>query len=268
MGNLSDWSAVSGIISGSIDLFHFVKEHIPNTSSPEKKVLPTPVSISIQEEQEQIEPYRIQLGRRHKSLRENILQLNPREMASFYDFEETEKLEKCEAGLEEFPTKAMKKLEDFFFVDPKYLQEGGNVIFHSFFNDKCKRFVNDGFRPYFLCGPNFEADGLAFLIFCKEDEGGYWRMIGSTDHAGFRSSGGGGAHIIYNLIDSMLDPDMSFFRPKTLCLDVSAEEWEKLRNGRWYNKGMRRCCGTANNEATDIYERRFLRAQRRAHAQE
>jgi hypothetical protein len=261
--NMVDWSAVSGMI----DVFRLVKEHLPSTSSPEKKVLPPPISPPVQEEQEkqeQIEPYQAQLGQRHKYLRKKILQLNPREMSDFYGFEKVKQLEDCEAGLDEFPTKAIKRLEEFFFVSPKYLQEGNNVIFQSFFSDNCQRFVDEEFRSYFLCGPSFQEgqkDGLAYLVFCKE-EGGYWRIIRSNVHAGFYSQGGGG-HIIKALIDSMLNPDMSFCRPKTLCLDVSAEEWEKLCTCRWYNKGMH-ISGLANYKATDIYEHRFLRAQIRA----
>jgi hypothetical protein len=201
-------------------------------------------------------------------LREKILQLKLREMADFYGFEKVKQLEECEAGLDEFPTKAIERLEEFFFVSPKYLQEGKTPIFQSFFSDDCQRFVNEGFRPYFLCGPSFQEDqkdGLAYLVFCKE-EGGYWRMIRSNVHAGFYSQGGGG-HIIKALIDSMLDPDMSFLRPKTLCQDVSAEEWGKLCNGRWYDKGMDEYYRFANHKATDIFEYRFLRAQNRADVQ-
>jgi hypothetical protein len=260
MGNLSDWSAVSGVISGSIDLYHLIKEHIPRTSSSEKEVPPTLVSSPVQEEQEQIEPYRTQLGRRHKSLRENILQLNPREMASFYDFEETEKLEKCEAGLEEFPTKAIKKLEDFFFVNPKYLQEEKKPIFQNFriscTRADCRRLLEQSFHPYFLCSPRFNYDGFAYLVFWKE-EGGYWRMVRSDVPCGFRSNGGG-ANNIYQLIYSMLDLDVDPRWSNFLCLDVSQEEWSNLNKGCWYNKGMRRGYGgTANNEAREIYERWF-----------
>jgi hypothetical protein len=257
MGNLSDWSAVSGIISGSIDLFHFVKEHIPRTSSPKKEVPPTLVSLPLEEEQEEGEPYETQLGRHHKFLRKNILKLNPREMANFYGFEKAKQLEECEAGLEEFPTKAIKKLEDFFFINPNYLQEGENLIFQSFTSyprADCRRFLEQEFYPYFLCAPSFQKDGLAYLVFWKEDKG-YRRMIRSCTEDSFYS--GGSANSICSLIHSMLDLNVDLYRSEISYLNVSEEEWEKLSNLSWYNKGMLGCRGNANNEAREIYERWF-----------
>lgn len=265
MGNLSDWSAVSGVISGSIDLYHLIKEHIPRTSSPEKEVPPTPVSPPVQEEQKQVGQYKTQLGPRHKTLREDILDLSPREMADFYGFEETEQLERCEAGLAEFPTEAMKRLEEFFFINPKYLQKGENFIFQPFINyprDDCRRFLEQGFEPYFLCDPSFQSfqkDGLAYLVFSKKDEG-YWRMIHSNTVDSFYSKGA--ANSICSLINSMLDLNTGLRWSNLLCLNASEEEWEDLSKGHWYNKGMRGYPGyhnrrTVNHEATEIYERWF-----------
>jgi hypothetical protein len=258
---MENWSAVSGIISGSIDLFHFVKEHIPRTSSPEKKVLPALISPPVQDEQEPVEKYQVQLGRRHKYLREDILDLDRREMANFYGFKKAEQLEDCEAGLDEFPTEAMKKLEEIFFINPKYLQKGENLIFQSFISyprDDCRRFLEQGFYPYFLCAPSFQKDGLAYLVFWKEDKG-YRRMIRSCTEDSFYS--GGSANSICSLIYSMLDLNVDLYRSNISYLNVSEEEWEKLSNLSWYNKGILGCRGNANNEARKIYEGWFEAAR-------
>jgi hypothetical protein len=253
---MENWSAVSGMI----DVYRIIKEHIPRTSSPEKEALPAPVSLPVQEEQERIELYKTQLGPRHKILRKDILKLNRREMANFYGFKKTEKLERCEAGLDEFPTEAMKKLEKGFFVNPKYLQEGENYIFQTFriayTRDDCRSFLERDFRPYFLCGPSFQKDGLAYLVFCKQDEG-YWQMVRSSTVGCFHS-GSAGASNIRNLINAMLDLNMELEWPNT-ALTVSTEEWEKLENLRWYNKGMHGYL--ANSEAAEIYERWFREVQ-------
>jgi hypothetical protein len=256
---MENWSALTAIINASRFVIEICEKF--SGSSHEKMIPPTPVSPPVQEEQEQIEPYQTQLGRRHKSLRENILKLNPREMANFYGFEEVEKLEKCEAGLEEFPTKAMKKLEDFFFVDPKYLQEGKNPIFQTFRighkRDDCLRLLKQGFHPYFLCSPSFNHDSLAYLVFWKE-EGGYWQMIRSNS---LFSSGGGGYDNIHNLIDAMLDLDMDPRESDFFCLNVSKKEWDNLNKRCWYNKEMRGYYGAANWEAEEIFESWFEAAQ-------
>lgn len=256
---MENWSALTAIINASrfiIEIFEKL-----SSSSPEKTIPPTPVSLPVQERQEQVEPYQIGLGRRHRDLREKILQLNLREMANFYDFEEVEKLEKCEAGSEEFPTRAIKKLEKIFFVNPKYLQDGENLIFQSFTSyprDDCRRFLEQGFYPYFLCAPSFQKNGLAYLVFWKEDKG-CRRMIRSYTLDSFYS--GGSANSICSLINSMLDLNIDLYRSNISYLNVSEEEWEKLSDLSWYNKGILGCRGTANNEAREIYERWFEAAQ-------
>jgi hypothetical protein len=216
--------------------------------------------------QEELERYQAALGKRHKHLRENFLKLNLREMSDFYGFTKVSDLEDYEAGLDEFPYESLKKLEDFFFVRPEYLQEGGNSIFKNFKiisnTEDCRYFLEQDFHPCFLCDPNFSEIGHAYLVFRKK-EGKFWRKISSETVGGFFSSGGG-RNNIYNFIVPFLDKvignrmiqhlDISFliYGLDISFLNVQEEEWKSLNRGYWYLQGS--CLGAANHEAKDIFK--------------
>lgn len=250
-----DWSTVSGVA----DLYQLVKDIFRSTSSHNAQTSPM---LTTPPPQEQVERYKTGLGRRCEFLRE-VLKLNPRQMADFCGFEKTDYLHDCEAGLDEFPTAAINKLVQVFFIRLEYLQEGKDHIFQDFdivsTKKDCHRFLEQGFRPYFLCSPNFEEYGDAYLVFWKQDEG-YWRMITSNYVGNFYSSGGG-ANNIYNLIDSMLDLHIRPSWSNISFLNVCPEEWDLLEKGCWYNKEMRGYVGAANYQARDIFESWFEKAQ-------
>jgi len=186
-------------------------------------------------------------------------------MADLYGFERVAYLEDCEAGLDEFPTAAMQRLVQVFFISPKYLQEGEEKasIFQSFRfsyeKEDCRRFLEEEFQPTFLCQPDFHKDGLTYLVFSKCDEG-YWRMIKSNCYGSFYSNGGG-KDDIHNLIYAMLDLNIRYSRAR--FLNFKQAEWETLLRGCWYNKGMLGYNGAANYEAYDIFERWYNEAYER-----
>jgi hypothetical protein len=212
------------------------------------------------------ERYQAALGKRHKHLRENFLKLNLREMSDFYGFTKVSDLEDYEAGLDEFPYESLKKLEDFFFVRPEYLEKGGDSIFRKFKiisnTDDCRYFLEQDFHPCFLCDPDFSKTGSAYLVFCKK-EGKFWRKISSEAKGGFFSSGGGRSNI-YNFIVPFLNKFID--KKKIQCLDVSSmihrldisflniqeEEWKSLNWGYWYLQGG--YAEGANHEAEDIFK--------------
>lgn len=198
------------------------------------------------------ERYQVKLGRRHKFLREEILNLNPREMSDFYGFEKVSFLEDCESGVDEFPSDSIRKLIDTFFIEPKYIQEGRYSIFKKFdiisSKNDCKKFLADGFSPQFLCDPDFQKTGFVHLVFYKKDQE-LWRTISSNTTGSFQSNGGGAMNI-YHFIYAILDVDYSSY---ISFVNVSAEEWNKLDNASWYNKGMLGYSGKANHQAIDMF---------------
>jgi hypothetical protein len=149
--------------------------------------------------------FSIELGKRHRHLREDILGINPRRMADFYGFEKVAQLECCEHGDEEFPTAAIKKLRDFFFVSREYLEGEYPQIFDSFdivgSQDDYTKFLRDGFQPYLLCLNEERANLWCWPVFHKEEDGFDRSICGNT--LGYFASTGGGKDNILNLIKAM-----------------------------------------------------------------
>lgn len=85
-----DWSTVSGVA----DQYLLVKDIFRSTRSRKAQTSPM---LTTPPPQEQVERYKTELGRRSKFLREDILKLNPRQMADFCGFEKTDYLHDCEA---------------------------------------------------------------------------------------------------------------------------------------------------------------------------
>lgn len=198
------------------------------------------------------ERYQVKVGKRHKFLREEILNLNPREMSDFYGFEKVSFLEDCESGVDEFPRDSIGKLIETFFIEPKYIQEGRYSIFKQFdvvsSKNDCQKFLADGFHPQFLCDPDFQKTGFVHLVFYKKDQE-IWRTISSNADGSFQSNGGGAwniYHFIYAILDVGYGSYISF-------VNVSAEEWKKLDNASWNNKGMLGYSGKANHQAVDMF---------------
>ncbi|MEM8779700.1 MAG: hypothetical protein AAGF26_12675, partial [Cyanobacteria bacterium P01_G01_bin.49] len=246
-----DWKIVSGLAT----LYRFVKEILQDIRPNAKEsVIAATVVHNKDDSNDLNERYQVTLGRRHKFLREKILHLNPREMSDFYGFEKVSFLEDCESGIDEFPTDSIKRLIETFFIQSQYIQEGKYTIFQKFdiisSKDDCKKFLCDGFRPQFLCDPDFQNTGFVYLTFSKKEQE-VWRTISSNTTGSFHSNGGGAwniYHFIYAMLDIHYDSYISF-------VDVTTEEWKRLDDGSWYNnKGMLGYSGKANHKASDIFD--------------
>jgi hypothetical protein len=254
------WSiatTIATIVSGITDFYQFTRNIFQRSSSQDDRVLVSlqfpPNETSMPKLQER---YQVLLGRRHKFLREEILKINPREMADFYGFEKVSYLEDCEDGLDEFPTTSLEKLEKFFFVNPKYFQEGDEQIFNTFdiicTSEDCRYYLEEGFKSYFLCDPDFKRYGFAYLIFLKKDRS-YYRIICSNTWGSFYSSGGG-YHNIANLIRAMLDLNISLTYVSFSSVDE--REWKLLEKNCWYVPSrFYSYRGDDTWEAQDIFER-------------
>ena len=109
--------------------------------------------------------------------------------------------------------------------------------------------MSDGFQPQFLCEPNFKKTGYVYLTFNKKEKE-IWRAISSNTVGSFHSNGGGATNnynFIYALLDICHDYYISF-------VDVTPEEWKRLEEGSWYNKGMLGYSGKANHHASDMFD--------------
>lgn len=182
--------------------------------------------------------YQTELGQRHRYLREKVLAISLRRMANFYGFDKAAQLEAYERGDDEFPTSAIKKLREFFFVSQTYLEEGAHVIFDSFDNvcsaDEAKRLLSDGFRPYILC-LNEQRDDLRCWPVLHKEQDGFDRIVRGQGEGYFMSIGGGKANIIH-IIAAMQSVGLSAF--EAFVLRITRKTWQALDKGTFYSNGM------------------------------
>lgn len=265
-------AAIAAIVSALIDLYQFGEKIFRNNLFRNSEV-PTSPLVLINEQQ--TESYQKTLGKRHKALRD-ILGLSLREISNLYGLEKTLELQAYENGLDELPSKFIEKLIQVFFVNPEFIQEGKEPIFRTFDiyykQDDCRYYLEQDFNPCFLCIPNFDEYGYAYLVFWKEDKGyqriislkdkGYRRMIAAAYESGFDSLTGDG-HGISKFINAMLDLNLSPDLLYISFLNIGSDEWEKLSNGCWYNKNMGGYVGSVNCKAQDIFESLFKNAQQK-----
>jgi hypothetical protein len=182
--------------------------------------------------------FSVELGKRHRRLRENILGINPRRMADFYGFEKVAQLEACERGDDEFPTAAIKKLREFFFVSREYLEGEYKQVFDSFdvtcSADDCKKFIGEGFHPFLLCLNEDREHLWCWLVFHKEQDG-FDRIITANSHGYFASTGGGKSNVM-RLIEAAHHHSLTPY-------DISVQRadrkvWDRLESWTFYQKGL------------------------------
>ncbi len=210
----------------------------PAVSQPSGPTTKAPGLTSSKEAIHQGGRFSVELGKRHRHLREKILQINPRRMADFYGFEKVAQLEACERGDDEFPTAAIKKLREFFFVSREYLEGEYRQVFDSFdvtcSADDCKKYIAEGFHPYLLC-LNEEREKLwCHPVFHKEEDG-FDRIICANTYGYFASMGGGKSNIMH-LIEAVYHHSL---RPYDVSVQkVDRKLWEELEARTYYRKGM------------------------------
>lgn len=187
--------------------------------------------------------YSTELGKRHRHLREKILQLNPRQMSDFYGFEKVGQLEAFESGADEFPTAAIKKLRAFFFVSREYLEEGAPNIFNSFeitcSSDESRNLLAQNFAPYLLCLNEDREIFMCYPVFHKEQDG-FDRIIVANSHGYFASCGGGKLNIMH-LIEAIHEKGVA---PHSVAIQkVDRRTWNALESKTFHRAGMERFLG-------------------------
>jgi len=202
--------------------------------------------------QEPINNYKSELGKRHKNLRENILKLNLRVMAEFYELKSVSILEDYEAGLHELPIKLLQKLENFFFIREEYMSGADNYIFKTFSlstnSNEADSLITDGFHPTLLCNPN-RNDLFAYIVLSKEEQG-LRRIIRSDNYGSFMSKGGGKSNIqsiIYAMLKHHISAlDISIWK-------VSTTVWDQLGEGTYYSSNLSFSPVCADHTCSDIF---------------
>jgi len=191
--------------------------------------------------------FAVELGKRHRYLREKILKINPRRMADFYSFEKVAQLEAYERGDDEFSSTAIKKLREFFFVSCEYLQGVYDQVFDSFdiisSADDCKKYNGQGFQPYLLCRNEDREKLWCWPVFHKE-QGGFERVIAANSY-GYFASGGGGKSNIMHFIEAIFEKGIL---PHSVPVQmIDQETWSALEAKAFYFAGSGRFLGPDGN---------------------
>jgi len=182
--------------------------------------------------------YQIELGKRHRWLREQILRIEPREMADFYGFEKVACLEACERGDEEFSRAAMRELQEFFFVSGQFLEKGGeDHIFDTFdlsTPDSASKLMRQGFRPYLLCLNEDRTNLWCHPVLHKEEDD--WDRIICADAGGYFASTGGGYENIMMFCEALIRNGLTY--RDVIVQKVDRPMWNEVERGAFYQPGM------------------------------
>jgi len=241
------------IIVGLITIYiFFSNKKKPQQNNHHKKQLPSP------KEQPSNLPsqYKFELGKRHKHLRENVLNLDLRAMAEFYELKSVSELEEYENGIHELPISFMQKVESFFFIRKEYMSGTCESIFERFILSSCSNDLNEyldkGFSPTLLCNPS--NDDLFVYIVLSKGERGFKRIIVSDRYGSFMPTSGGKG-TLQLLIQALSKRGIS---PDSIPIwQVSLEVWQQLNESHYYDKNLSFSIGCAHKKSQDIFHEWF-----------
>ena len=204
---------------------------------------------SIVEVQE--DDYRTSIGKQHKWLREDVLSIKLRDMASFYSLDTVSELEAYERGIKELPMELIANIESFFFLRKNVLDGESRFIFKSFnlSHESLENLFDQGFSPSIACSPLERHDLFCFIVMHKE-ENGFMRIVVSDLVGSFASSGGGRMNIQY-LINILIDRNISCYNLPILT--TTKEDWEKLQGNTYYDPKLFHRLGAADRDCMDVF---------------
>jgi hypothetical protein len=172
-------------------------------------------------------------------------------MADFYEFNTVSELENYESGFDELPLNSLKKLEGFFYINPKFIEIGQLPIFDDIHlcQENVSEILEEGFSPLIVCCPYDRGDLFCYILYQREDRG--LRRIRKADLlCSFASNGGGRMNIQY-LINVMIDRKMN---PYDLSIfKATKEEWLALEDGNFYDKHPFYRIGGIDQECSNIF---------------
>lgn len=204
--------------------------------------------------------YKTILGERHKWIREDVLKFSLREMTEFYCFDTVSELEAYEKGTNELPLEKLSKLESFFFIRPKYIENGELPIFSTYYlsRENVSKYLDDDFTPVIACCP-LERDNLFCNIVFYKVENCFYRIVTADRDGSFVSSGGGKSNILH-LIYEMLDRNISLH--DVCILKAKEDDWKKLMNGSYYDTNVFSRMSSADTECMDIFDEWYDEAKK------
>lgn len=219
-------------------LFYLLRRKRKGKNFPEENITELAYLKIKEVEQESInkdqeDNYRTSLGKKHKWLRESVLDIKLRDMASFYSLDTVSELETYERGEKELPLELIAKLESFFFLRKDVLDGESRFIFKSFNlnQESLERLFLQGFSASIACCPVERHDLYCFIVMHKE-ENGFMRIVVSDLVGSFASNGGGRINIQY-LISVMIERNISCY--SLPILTTTREDWEKLQSNTYYD---------------------------------
>jgi hypothetical protein len=224
----------AGVASIAAKIFDVIR------NSPALPKMPSPLTKAAAKSPATHKPgcYQVELGRRHRLLRENVLEINLRQMATFYGFERVAELEAYERGDDELPADAIQRLREFFFVSREYLEDGSKFVFDSFDNicrdTQCQELIEQGFDSYLLCLNEERHNLWAWPVLHKEEKG-FDRIIRAQD-SGYFASMGGGKNNIMHMIKAVQMKGGDAYDVQVQLVDRKV--WNSLKTGTFYRKGM------------------------------
>lgn len=231
-------------------------KHVSKKTSIEKNII-APLEVEAPQSPTMPIPdsYSKSVGTRLKFLREQVLLLSLREMAEFLGIEVISTLEIYERGEAEYPLPLIKKIEEFFRINPRYIEKGETPIFlHFQLSPKSvNKFLQAGYTPILACCPNEMGDLYCYQVFEKTTNG--YTQIAYTNLPGSFSSSGGGKSNIGYLISALLDAGKSPSAVK--IVRVTAEEWQATSNGSYYSKPPYFHSGGLDWKCMDIFDSWF-----------
>ncbi len=203
--------------------------------------------------------YAKRVGKSHKFLRTEVLQLTEREMIDFYKLKTVTELEKFENGEIEIPPEYLKKLENFFFINKNYF-DNENLINENIFTpynlnqQVFEKFFKDGFSPIIACLPIEKNEMLIHIVLHKK-ENGFTRCIISDRWSSFASDGGGKMNIIELIITMKV---FNIDKNKIRIINIKEADYKQMSNGTFYQRNLfNNYFGSANNKCVDIFNSWF-----------
>jgi transcriptional regulator with XRE-family HTH domain len=210
--------ALVEIVSAARFLWDVVKDFV---SFKARK--PTPVTAPT--------PYRVQLGRRVRDVREAVGLLGkPAVMADILGLDEVSALERYESGDTEMSVALLEKMAKELFISMEFLRGGSGAPFVAAGSHQYPGLLEDGFRPLLLGHRGVGRETIWRIAFMKRGKG-YTRFVCSLSIGRFVRATGGGQNLT-ELIFSMLTAGLDW--PEVAMRMVSAEASTAMTMGCYY----------------------------------
>lgn len=175
------------------------------------------------------------VGARMRFLRESVLKLSLRQMATFLGLEQVGRLERYENGEDEYPLISIKKIEAFFNVREEFTSENSEIIFEQFCLSAkaCVRYLQEGYSPLLVCSPFDRNNLFCYQIFHRQVN--EFTQIACAGQVGSFASNGGGRMNIQYLIDALFtiekEPSQVYLR----VMQANAADWAALSSCQYYS---------------------------------